>query len=188
MFTATAKVRNVLDAGGSADLGGMTRQQAADMTVSKFLRQGGVLFLPESGERVEFADGRFVRTRTAQLRLTAGIDNDSLTGLLGDGDPLLAYLSDKFGFDAADLTERAKTLTPRETEVFRLMGTGMSNRDIAVVLGISPKTLDIHRAKVMEKLDVGHANNIGRLFACYALANGMPVRDAAYRPGSSKAG
>jgi DNA-binding CsgD family transcriptional regulator len=43
-------------------------------------------------------------------------------------------------------------LTPREAEVAELMAAGIPNRQIAEKLGISPKTLDIHRGHVMEKL------------------------------------
>ena len=56
------------------------------------------------------------------------------------------------------LTERAAAagriaeLTRREIEVLDLMVSGLRNKDIAEQLGISPKTLDIHRANVMDKL------------------------------------
>ena len=48
--------------------------------------------------------------------------------------------------------ERIERLTAREIQVLDLMVTGKPNRDIAAELGISPKTLDIHRANVMHKL------------------------------------
>lgn len=47
---------------------------------------------------------------------------------------------------------RIKALTPREDEVFRLVITGMLNKQIAYVLGTSEKTIKVHRARVMEKL------------------------------------
>jgi len=50
------------------------------------------------------------------------------------------------------LRERWKTLTPREVEVFRLVVTGMLNKQIAFDLGTSEKTIKVHRARVMEKL------------------------------------
>jgi FixJ family two-component response regulator len=43
-------------------------------------------------------------------------------------------------------------LTPRELEVMESMTAGMKNKEIARHLGISMKTLDIHRTKVMEKM------------------------------------
>lgn len=54
---------------------------------------------------------------------------------------------------SASIAERMALLTPREREVMELMCTGKSNRNIAAELGISPKTLDIHRAKVMGKME-----------------------------------
>src|SRR3954454_12955874 len=57
------------------------------------------------------------------------------------------------GLTLAGARERHSLLTPREAEVSLLMATGMPNRQIAVELGISPKTLDIHRANAMHKLD-----------------------------------
>jgi FixJ family two-component response regulator len=56
-------------------------------------------------------------------------------------------------------------LTPREREVMALATQGMANKVIAAQLGISPRTVENHRARVMEKLEVG---NIAEL--CQAAA------------------
>ena len=49
--------------------------------------------------------------------------------------------------------ERGLTLlTPRETEVMKLMLTGKSSKLIARALGVSHRTIDIHRGRVMEKM------------------------------------
>ena len=68
-----------------------------------------------------------------------------------------------------------ETLTPREREVLDLMTQGKQNKAIAQDLGVSPRTVEIHRARVMEKmnaqsmaelvrmmLDLGHAAAPGR--------------------------
>ncbi len=55
--------------------------------------------------------------------------------------------------EKATIVERINRLTRREKEVLDLMVAGKKNKDIAVELGISPKTLDIHRSKVMEKME-----------------------------------
>ncbi len=47
---------------------------------------------------------------------------------------------------------RFETLTPREREVFELLVTGMSSKLIARSLGGSHRTIEIHRAQVMRKL------------------------------------
>jgi FixJ family two-component response regulator len=43
-------------------------------------------------------------------------------------------------------------LTPRESEVLTAIAGGASNKEAARTLGISPRTVEVHRAKVMEKL------------------------------------
>lgn len=50
------------------------------------------------------------------------------------------------------LRKRLETLTPREREVFRLVVTGMLNKQVAYDLGIAEKTIKVHRARVMEKM------------------------------------
>ncbi|WP_335645113.1 response regulator transcription factor [Magnetospirillum sp. ME-1] len=47
---------------------------------------------------------------------------------------------------------RANSLTPREYEVMVLVAQGLSNKAAAAELGISVRTVEIHRARVMEKM------------------------------------
>ncbi len=76
---------------------------------------------------------------------------------------LLAALEDGFGRIAksglrAELAEQAtvrlKALTPREQDVLRGLVDGLPNKTIGYDLGISPRTVEIHRAHLMEKLGV----------------------------------
>jgi RNA polymerase sigma factor (sigma-70 family) len=50
------------------------------------------------------------------------------------------------------LHARLDTLTPREREVFELVVSGMLNKQVAFDLGITEKTIKVHRARVMEKM------------------------------------
>jgi two-component system response regulator FixJ len=50
------------------------------------------------------------------------------------------------------IREHLDTLTPREREVLDLMTQGKQNKTIAQDLGVSPRTVEIHRARVMEKM------------------------------------
>lgn len=53
--------------------------------------------------------------------------------------------------DLESLTERVSSLTPREQEVFRRVAVGQANKVIAIELGISERTVEIHRSNVMQK-------------------------------------
>ncbi|RPJ33912.1 MAG: DNA-binding response regulator [Verrucomicrobiaceae bacterium] len=53
-------------------------------------------------------------------------------------------------------------LTDREMEVFELIGQAKSNHEIATQLGISPRTLDAHRAHIREKLGLADGSELTR--------------------------
>jgi two-component system, NarL family, response regulator NreC len=55
---------------------------------------------------------------------------------------------------------RAKELTSREREVLKLIAEGHSTHEIADILSVSPKTVEAHRAKMMEKLCVHKATGL----------------------------
>ena len=52
----------------------------------------------------------------------------------------------------ADVLQRIESLTPREKQVMALVVDGAANKVIAIDLGLSERTVEIHRAKVMEKM------------------------------------
>mgnify|MGYP001548328057 CR=1 FL=1 len=63
------------------------------------------------------------------------------------------------------LSQKIESLSDRERDVLRLVVEGYSNRKIAGALAISPRTVDIHRARVMEKLDAGNLAELVRMTA-----------------------
>jgi len=63
----------------------------------------------------------------------------------------------------AEVLERVERLTAREMEVFALVVTGMLNKQIAGELGIGEKTVKVHRARVMEKMQAGSVAELVRL-------------------------
>ena len=62
-----------------------------------------------------------------------------------------------------DIAERVERLTQREREVMARVVVGEANRVIAEQLGLSPKTVEVHRAHVMEKLEVRSLAELVRL-------------------------
>lgn len=69
------------------------------------------------------------------------------------------------GTEARDdeIRSRVKRLTPRESQVLALVVTGMLNKQIAAELGIGEKTVKVHRARVMEKMQAGSVAALVRL-------------------------
>ena len=49
--------------------------------------------------------------------------------------------------------QRIERLTEREREILALIAAGHQNRDVAAQLGISPRTVEVHKARIMEKLE-----------------------------------
>jgi two-component system, NarL family, response regulator NreC len=70
--------------------------------------------------------------------------------------------------DAA-ITDPYDSLSEREREIFQLIAEGHSNKDVAVILSISPATVETHRAHILEKLDV---HNTAEL-VLYAVRKGI---------------
>jgi DNA-binding NarL/FixJ family response regulator len=60
-------------------------------------------------------------------------------------------------------------LTSRERQVLQLVGEGKSTKDIATLLGISVKTAESHRARLMRKLDIHETASLVR----YAIRRGL---------------
>jgi FixJ family two-component response regulator len=53
----------------------------------------------------------------------------------------------------SDSDRRMERLTEREREILALIAAGHPNRDVAAQLGISARTVEVHRARIMEKLE-----------------------------------
>jgi len=64
---------------------------------------------------------------------------------------------------AADQLARIDRLTAREREVFELLSVGEPNKVVANRLKISPRTVEVHRARIMEKLEARSLSDLVRL-------------------------
>jgi len=67
------------------------------------------------------------------------------------------------------ICKSGELLSGRETDVLKLLGIGKSNKEISVVLGISPRTVETYRCRVMLKTN---ASSLVELVH-YAIRNGI---------------
>jgi FixJ family two-component response regulator len=65
--------------------------------------------------------------------------------------------------ERAGIKERLATLTPREAEVMRLVTAGKANKVVGAELGVSQRTVEIHRAHVMDKMGAGSLAELVRM-------------------------
>jgi len=63
----------------------------------------------------------------------------------------------------ARVTVKCNRLTPREKEVMGFIVRGLSNKNIAELLGVSIRTVEAHRGRVMEKMDAGSLPDLVRM-------------------------
>lgn len=87
-----------------------------------------------------------------------------VTPLLSKGLPVAARAS---RYVTSDMF--TQTLTGRQREVLQLLAEGKSNKEIAWALNISPKTVDFHKAKLMDELGVRTTAEMTR----YAIKHGI---------------
>lgn len=59
--------------------------------------------------------------------------------------------------------QHLQRLTSREHQVFELLAEGRTNKEIGRLLEISPRTVEIHRARVMEKLEIQNLHDLIRI-------------------------
>ncbi len=75
------------------------------------------------------------------------------------------------GSNRPEIEARVATLTPREHEVMLLIVEGRPNKVVATRLGLSTRTVEVHRAKVMEKMGVRSLAELVRMaIACDLIA------------------
>jgi FixJ family two-component response regulator len=74
-----------------------------------------------------------------------------------------AYLEQKQNLEVQAAQSKLKTLTKRENEVLECLVKGCTNRGVGEALNISLKTVEAHRANVMDKLGVNRATSLLKL-------------------------
>jgi DNA-binding NarL/FixJ family response regulator len=85
--------------------------------------------------------------------------------------PIARVMLDDYVRQLADkgVADRFESLSDREREVFQLIAEGKVNKEIAALLSISLSTVETHRARIMEKLDLHSAAEI----VLYAVRRGV---------------
>ncbi len=73
------------------------------------------------------------------------------------------------------LRKRQSRLTPRENQVFGLVVTGMLNKQIAGRLGTCERTIKVHRARVMKKMEAGSLAHLVRMADRLGLPPAAPI-------------
>jgi two-component system response regulator FixJ len=107
-------------------------------------------------------------------------DDDSLLVTIGTARQAMA--ADDGGRVAVEATRRLAALSPREREVLDLLVSGKPNKLVAQQLAISQRTVEVHRARLLERLGVRSLAEAVRLAVTAQMAVGgeraIPRRDA----------
>ena len=105
------------------------------------------------------------------LKTQAGMDLVAAVQHVHNGEVYLSPKISKAVVEAylAKSDGSQRTLSGRERQVLQLVGEGHSTKAIAALLGISVKTADTHRTKLMEKLDIHQTAGLVR----YAIRSGL---------------
>jgi DNA-binding NarL/FixJ family response regulator len=124
------------------------KQRRPDLPVVSLTRHADETFLHEL---LRAGASGYVLKQSPHAELLRGIR--AAAGGRTYVDPALThYLAAAFGADGTPLAAKQRGITDRETEVLRLVARGYSNKEIAAKLGVSTKTIEVHKANAMRKL------------------------------------
>lgn len=110
----------------------------------------------------------FIEKPYAQHVLVAAIDRAIRASMKGPGEDA-----------AAGAKARIARLSPRECQVLHALMRGQANKAIALELKLSPRTVEMHRARMMERLGAGSLSEALRIAFHAGLEGPRDMRDAA---------
>lgn len=124
-------------------------------------------------ERVLRAGARgYIMKQEGGIKLLQAI-RQVLTGKIYVSEKMSARILETFsGHRPAAAASPVARLSDREFEVFQLIGQGRGTKDIAQHLNLSVKTVEVHRAKIKEKLGIATATDLVRYAVRWAEAQG----------------
>lgn len=148
---------------------------SATAALVELLPQTKVLVLSASSERTDVLDA-VKAGASGYLLKSAGVQElvDAVEATAAGKavfTPELAglVLADLRGRSSAADADPAAALTPRETEVMRMVAKGLSSKQVASRLGLSSRTVDNHVAAVLRKLQLGNRVELTR----FAIEHGL---------------
>ena len=113
-------------------------------------------------ERVLRAGGRgYIMKQEGGKKLMEAIRR-VLSGKTYVSEKISAKILDLFSGRPTESSSPVERLTDREFEVFRLIGEGLSTKEIADKLHVSAKTVEVHRVNIKQKLNIGTAAELIR--------------------------
>jgi DNA-binding NarL/FixJ family response regulator len=119
-------------------------------------------------ERVLRAGGQgYVMKQEGGKKLMEAIRH-VLSGKTYVSEKMSAKILDIFSGRKTDSSSPVEKLTDREFEVFQLLGQGRSTKEIADKLHVSPKTIEVHRVNIKQKLNIGTAPELIRFAVRWA--------------------
>ena len=115
--------------------------------------------------RTELAEARteLAETRTALAETRAEQAETTLHRLVENGEPVDGFTPSHSPEGNADGTARLDGLTSRQREILKHIAEGRNTKQIADVLNLSPKTIEYHRGRLMQAVDVHDVPGLVRL-------------------------
>jgi DNA-binding NarL/FixJ family response regulator len=117
----------------------------------------------------------YLRKSVASAELLAAVRAVASGGRVLEPAALHAVLEDYTARCGHASQDRVPPLSSREREVLILVAEGRSTREIAAELGLSHKTIEVHRRRIMDKLDLHKVADLVR----YAVREGLVGLDSA---------
>ncbi|MDB5953661.1 MAG: putative response regulator, NarL [Ramlibacter sp.] len=104
----------------------------------------------------------YLRKDSSDFELASAIQSVMITG---------SYISAGIAkvLMSAGEPEAEQVLTDRQTQILKMLASGQTSKEIGFALGLSPKTVDVHRSRIMERLGLRDVASL----TMYAVRKGL---------------